>query len=66
MKIKELKNKTDQELNLELHELQEKKRRLNFDLAERKLKNVGEISATCRSIARILTIFRERAGEGKK
>ncbi len=65
MKNKELKVKTDQELELSLKELREKLRKLNFDLAEKKLKNVGEISENRKTIARILTLFRQRAGEGQ-
>jgi len=65
MKNKELKAKTDQELELSLKELREKLRKLNFDLAEKKLKNVGEISENRKTIARILTLFRQRAKEGQ-
>jgi len=65
MKNKELKVKTDQELELSLKEFREKLRKLNFDLAEKKLKNVGEISESRKTIARILTLFRQRAKEGQ-
>ena len=58
MKIKELKTKTEQELELSLGELREKLRKMKFDLAEKKLKNSGEISDTRKTIARILTLIR--------
>ncbi|MFH0852623.1 MAG: 50S ribosomal protein L29 [bacterium] len=60
MKIKELKTKNDQELDLSLKELREKLRKIKFDLAEKKLKNIGEISDTRKTIARILTLIGSR------
>lgn len=57
MKIQELRSKTEIELQLTLRELKEKFRKLKFDLAEKKIKNVGEISETRKSIARILTLM---------
>jgi large subunit ribosomal protein L29 len=63
MNIKELKTKNDQELELSLKEFREKLRKLSFDLAEKKLKNVGEISESRKTIARILTILKQRHGE---
>jgi len=63
MDIKELKIKTDQELELALKEFREKLRKLSFDLAEKKLKNVGEISQSRKTIARILTILKQRHGK---
>jgi large subunit ribosomal protein L29 len=62
MDLKELKAKTDQELDLALKEIREKLRKLSFDLAEKKLKNVGEISSSRKTIARILTILKQRRG----
>jgi large subunit ribosomal protein L29 len=60
MKIKELTTKNDQELEIHLKEMREKLRRLKFDLAEKKLKNSGEISGSRKTIARILTILQQR------
>ena len=60
MKIKELTTKNDQELEIHLKELREKLRKLKFDLAEKKLKNSGEISGSRKTIARILTILQQR------
>ena len=63
MDLKELKTKSDQELELSLKEFREKLRKLSFDLAEKKLKNVGEIAESRKTIARILTITKQRHGE---
>lgn len=63
MRIKELKTKTSQELEATLKELKEKFRKLKFDLAEKKLKNVSEIAETKKTIARILTILRQKTSE---
>jgi ribosomal protein L29 len=60
MKIQELKTKTGQELALLLKELREKQRRLKFDLAEKKLKNVREFPETKKIIARILTLMKKK------
>ena len=60
MEIKELKSKSEEELELSLKELREKSRKLKFDLAEKKLKNVREISLTRKTIAKILTILKQR------
>jgi len=61
MDIKDLKLKTDQELSLLMNESKEKLRKLRFDLSERKLKNVAEISETRKTIARILTLIKQRS-----
>jgi ribosomal protein L29 len=63
MKIKELSTKNDQELEIHLKELREKLRKLKFDLAEKKLKNSGEISVSRKTIAKILTILQQRHGK---
>jgi len=60
MDNKELKEKTEQELNLLLKEAQEKSRRLKFDLSEKKLKNPREIQETKKTIARILTLLKQK------
>jgi ribosomal protein L29 len=63
MDLKELKIKNDQELELSLKEFREKLRKLSFDLAEKKLKNSGEICQSRKTIARILTILKQRHGK---
>jgi len=60
MKIRELKQKTDNELWMMLKENREKLRGLRFDLKSKKLKNVHELPAIKKQIAQILTIFKER------
>ncbi len=57
MKAKELRQKTDKELELMLKESREKIRSLRFDLVGKKLKKTGEIGRVKREIARILTIL---------
>ena len=56
-KIQELKNKSIEELQGLLGENYEKLRKLRFNLASNKLKNVREISETKKTIARILTFI---------
>jgi large subunit ribosomal protein L29 len=66
MDMKEIKTKSGQELELVLKEFREELRKLSFDLAEKKLKNVGKISESRKTIARILTLLRSRrASEGQ-
>jgi len=57
MKIKELKDKTQESLEKLLQEKREKLRQLRFELSQDKLKNVSEIKNTKKDIARILTII---------
>lgn len=57
MKIGELKQKSKKELEELLKELREKHRSLRFDLAAGKVKNVREIRAIKKDIARILTLL---------
>lgn len=57
MKSKELREKTIGELKDLLEEIKEKFRVLRFDLASGKVKNIRDIRATKKDIARILTII---------
>ncbi|MFN3301543.1 MAG: 50S ribosomal protein L29 [Patescibacteria group bacterium] len=59
MKIKELRQKTKEELQKLLIEEREKLRLLRFDIALKKSKNVREIRKTKKNIARILTLLKE-------
>lgn len=59
MKIKELRQKTKEELQILLRESQEKFRSLRFDLQLKKLKNVREIRKIKKFIAQILTLLNE-------
>ena len=56
MKITELKEKSQKELQKILAENREKLRQLRFDLISGKVKNVREIRMLRKDIARILTI----------
>jgi large subunit ribosomal protein L29 len=57
MKAKDLKNKTESELQKILKEKREKLRELRFTLATGKLKNPSEIKEIKKDIARILTFL---------
>lgn len=57
MKIKELREKTENELNNLLKESREKIREMRFSLAANQLKNASEIGKTKKTIARILTLL---------
>jgi len=60
MKLKELKHLPDLELKKSLENSREKLRSLRFDLASGKVKNVREIREIRKTIARILTLLKER------
>jgi len=55
--MSELRQKTISELQRLLAEEREKLRKLRFDLAFKKLKNVSEIKKVKKNIARILTLL---------
>jgi len=59
MKVKELKQKTQKELNDILVENRRKLGQLRFDLASKKLKNIREIRGLRRDVARIITILKQ-------
>ncbi|HOX21503.1 MAG TPA: 50S ribosomal protein L29 [Candidatus Paceibacterota bacterium] len=60
MKTKELQKLTDAELKKALEQNQERLRSLRFDLASGKVKNVREIRETRKTVARVLTLLKER------
>lgn len=60
MKAQELRKKSKTDLEKLLQERRERLRVLRFDLASGKVKNVQEIGATQKDIARILTILKEK------
>lgn len=61
MKIKELRLKTDGELKSDLEGLRNKTRELRFKIYSQETKNVKEIAAVRKDIAKILTLLKERA-----
>jgi large subunit ribosomal protein L29 len=60
MKAKELRQKSDNELEKMLQEKRKKLYQLRSDLVAGKVKNVREIRMVKKDIARILTILNER------
>jgi large subunit ribosomal protein L29 len=60
IKIKELRQKSANELEVMLRENREKVRQLSFDLASKKLKNTNELKFVKRQIAQILTILKDK------
>ncbi len=58
--IQQLKTKTPPELHKDLADYREKLRKLKFDLAQGKVKNIKEIQELRKAIARILTIINSR------
>ncbi len=61
MDSKELKEKTDKELDNLLKSQREKKRELAFKISAKQLKNIREIREVKKTIARILTLFNQRS-----
>ena len=64
MKIKELKIKSEKELQRMLKDEREHLRELGFDLASKKLKKVREVRECKKLIARILTLINETQSKG--
>lgn len=60
MKITELRQKPQSELQKMLEESREKLRQLRFDLSSGKVKNVREIRMIKKDIARIMTLLRQK------
>ena len=66
MKIKDLRQKTEKELQDLLTEKRKRLGQLKFDLASKKIKNVREIRWLRRDIARILTLISEQRTKSNK
>lgn len=60
MEIRELRQKTEEELKKFLSESRDRFRVLKFDLASGKVKNVREIRAVRKDISRTITILKEK------
>lgn len=60
MKIAELKEKTEKELEAALADAREHVRRARFKVAFKQLKNVRDIRKQKRMIARVLTLLKSR------
>ncbi|MDP3697419.1 MAG: 50S ribosomal protein L29 [Candidatus Taylorbacteria bacterium] len=59
MKPNELNNRSRDELNQLLADLKAKLLKLNFDLADHKVKDVSQFKKTKKEIARILTVLKQ-------
>ncbi|MFA7208948.1 MAG: 50S ribosomal protein L29 [Parcubacteria group bacterium] len=59
MKIKEIREKSMEELKKFLSEKREAVRKLRFDIAAKQVKNIREMRNYKRDIAKILTILKE-------
>ena len=66
MKIRELRQKSEKELQKTLIDLRDKLRELRFNLAGGKVKNIKEIHQTKKDIARILTLLKEHGKQEAK
>jgi len=59
MKIKEIREKNENELKKSLIELRNKTTKMRFDISGKQLKNHREIRVAKKEIARIMTVFSE-------
>ncbi len=66
MKIKELREKSINELNILIKESKEKLAKLRFSLSNRQLKNYNKISQIKKDIARAKTIAKEMTNSNRK
>ena len=61
MKLEEIKEKTKEELDKMLKDERENLRKLRFNLASGKVKNVREIRKVKKDIARVLTLLNKKS-----
>ncbi|MBU3943019.1 50S ribosomal protein L29 [Patescibacteria group bacterium] len=60
MKIKEITQRSEKDLQKDLIEIREKLRQLKFDLSAGKVNNVREIRSIKKDIAKILTVLNSK------
>lgn len=60
MELKELREKTSQDLNKLLAKMREKLRSLKFSVSAKQLKNIREVREIKKLIARIITVIKEQ------
>ena len=65
MKTRELRRKSEKELQQSLISLRDRLRELRFNLAGGKVKNIKEIHHTKKDVARIQTLLKEYGKENK-
>lgn len=63
MKTNELNNKSREELTHLLADLKAKILKLNFDMADNKVKDVSQVKKTKKDIARVLTLLKNQNPE---
>lgn len=63
MKIKEIREKSKEELKIMLKENREAARKVRFDMATKQVKNTREYRNMKRDIARILTLITQNNGK---
>jgi len=61
MKIKEIREKTEKELQNMVRTEKEKLKKLRFSLSSKQLKNYNEIGTAKRNIARAKTVLKEKS-----
>ena len=61
MDLKDIKAKNEQELRKDLSALREKLREMRFKLGFKEMKNTQEIAQVRKTIARIMTVLKERS-----
>ena len=61
LKAKEIRAKTDAELQKDMMAFREQMRTLRFKLSAQESKNLREIAAVRKNVAKILTILKERS-----
>ena len=62
MKIKEIREKSENELKKDLVERRNKLAKMRFDISAKQVKNHRDIRITKKDIARILTLLRQGSG----
>ncbi|MFZ2970424.1 MAG: 50S ribosomal protein L29 [Minisyncoccia bacterium] len=60
MKVKEIREKSDKELQNFIRGEKEKLKKLRFSLSSKQLKNYNEIEVTKKNIAKAKTVIKER------
>ena len=66
MKTKELREKSDKELQNMVKAEKEKLKKLRFSLSSRQLKNYNAIENTKKNIAKALTVLKEKSNSAHK
>jgi len=65
MKIKEIREKSENELKKDLVDLRNKSAKLRFDISAKQVKNHRDIRTMKKDIARILTLLRQAPADAK-